>query len=210
MKGQFEYLYKIVNHKLFLLKTIRPCLTVKAALSVARSMILSLIDYGNIFLSGCTQEDKSDLQILQNKVLRCCLNIEDPMDINVLEMHDLLDLSLVDQRRTMQLLTLLNNISVNKMPLVEHERHRRHNDGLKIKLPIPKNEHVRQAPYYTGCKLGNNLPFHVRDLDLINAFKKEVKSMVRNNTIVLNLDNQKNKSFMLKNNSHHTRCSIFT
>ena len=32
MKGQFEYLYKIVNHKLFLLKTIRPCLTTKAAL----------------------------------------------------------------------------------------------------------------------------------------------------------------------------------
>ena len=54
MKGQFEYLYKIVNHKLFLLKTIRPCLTTKAALSVAKSMILSLIDYGNIFLTGCT------------------------------------------------------------------------------------------------------------------------------------------------------------
>ena len=51
VKGQFEYLYKIVNHKLFLLKIIRPCLSTKAALSVAKSMILSLIDYGNIFLT---------------------------------------------------------------------------------------------------------------------------------------------------------------
>ena len=59
MKGQFEYLYKIVSHKLFLLKTIRPCLTTKAALSVAKSMILSLIDYGNIFLTGCTLGDQS-------------------------------------------------------------------------------------------------------------------------------------------------------
>ena len=69
-------------------------------------------------------------------------------------LNDLLDLSLVDQRRTMQLLSLVEkNESANKMPLVEHERLTRHNDGLKIKLPIPKNEHSRQAPYYTECKL---------------------------------------------------------
>ena len=49
MKGQFEYSYKIVNHKRFLLKLIRPCLTIKAALDMARSMILCLIYYGNIF-----------------------------------------------------------------------------------------------------------------------------------------------------------------
>ena len=47
MEGQFEYLYKIVNHELFLLKLIRPCLTIKTVVSVARSM--SLIDYGNRF-----------------------------------------------------------------------------------------------------------------------------------------------------------------
>ena len=163
MKGQFEYLYKIVNYKLFLLKTIRPCLTIKAALSVARSMILSLIDYGNIFLTGCSQDDKSDLQILQNKVLRCCLKIQDPMEINVLEMHGMLDISMVDKRRVIQPLSLVKkNVLEDKIPLVEHERQTRHNDGLKIKLPIPKNEHVRQAPYYTGCKLWNNLPLHVR------------------------------------------------
>ena len=55
MKGQYEYLFKAVKHKFFLLKLIRPSLTIKAALEVARSMIFSLIDYGNIFLTGCTQ-----------------------------------------------------------------------------------------------------------------------------------------------------------
>ena len=96
MKGQFEYLYKSVNHKLFLLRILRPCLTVNAASNIARSMILSLIDYGNIFLTCCTQKDKSDLQILQNKILRCCLKIDDPLDQNILEMHNLLNILMVD------------------------------------------------------------------------------------------------------------------
>ena len=79
---------------------IRPCLTIKAALAVARNMILSLIDYGNIFLTGCTQGDKSDLQTLQNKILRCCLKIEDPLYINTIKMHNMLAISFVEQRRT--------------------------------------------------------------------------------------------------------------
>ena len=111
------------------------------------------------------------------------------MEINLLEMHDMLEISMVDKRRVMQLLTLIKNkISMGKIPLVEHERQTRHNDGLKIKLTIPKNEHVRHAPYYTGCQLWNNLPLNVRDLE-INAFKKEVKNMVKKNLIPLNIQN---------------------
>ena len=49
MKSFFDSMYKLVNHKLYLLKLIRTSLTVEAALAVGKSMILSLIDYGNIF-----------------------------------------------------------------------------------------------------------------------------------------------------------------
>ena len=47
MKSQYEYIFKAVNHKFFLLKLIRRSLTIKAALEVARSMIFSLIDYAH-------------------------------------------------------------------------------------------------------------------------------------------------------------------
>ena len=69
-------------------------------------MILSLIDYGNIFLTILTQEDKSDLQKLQNKVLRFCLDIVDPLDMDIIEMHNLVNVDLVEERRTYNLLTL--------------------------------------------------------------------------------------------------------
>ena len=183
MKSQYEYIFKAVNHKFFLLKLIRRSLTIKAALEVARSMIFSLIDYGNIFLTGCTQEDKSDLQTLQNKILRCSLNINDPMEIHTVEIHTMLDLRLIEQSRSIQLLTLIRkNVLLGKFPLVNHERNTRHNDGLKIKLPIPRNQHVRHSPYYTGCQLWNNLPIEIRESD-INVFKKEIKAMVNDNQI---------------------------
>ena len=182
-EGQYEYIFKTVNHKFFLLKLIRPSLTIKVAIDVARSMIFSLIDYGNVFLTGCTQEDKYDLKILQNKILRCCLKINDPMDISTLEMHNMLDLSMIDQRRTLQLLVIIkNNVSPGKFTLVDHDGNTRHNDGLKIKLPIPRSQHIRSSPYYTGCQLWNPLPLQIREMDITN-FKREIKTMVQNNLI---------------------------
>ena len=179
MKGQFEYLFKLVNHKLFLLRTIRPCLTIKAAVDIARSMILSLIDHGNVFLTCCTQANRQELQTLQNKILRCCLNIEDPLDMNIIEMHNMLNLDFVDKRRNIQLLTLVrSHVLENKFPMVNHERETRHNDGLKIKLPIPKNQQVKNTPYYTGASFWNNLPLDVRELDY-SKFLFEIKILNR-------------------------------
>ena len=183
MKGQYEYLFKLVNHKLFLLRTIRPCLTIKAAVDIARSMILSLIDYGNVFLTCCTQANRQELQTLQNKILRCCLNIEDPLDMNIIEMHNMLNLDFVDKRRNIQLLTLVrSHVLENKFPMVNHERETRHNDGLKIKLPIPKNQQVKNTPYYTGASFWNNLPLDVRELDY-SKFLSEIKTLNRQNRL---------------------------
>ena len=108
MKSFYESMYKLVNHKLYLLKLIMPSLTVNAALAVRKSMIISLIDYGNIFLTALTQEDQSDLQKLQNRVLRCCLDTVDPMDVNVIEMHNLVNVKLVDIRRKHNLLIMVH------------------------------------------------------------------------------------------------------
>ena len=144
-------------------------------------MILSLIDYGNIFLTCCTQKDKSDLQVLQNEILRCCLKIDDPLDQNILEMHNLFNILMVDQRRILQLLTLIKKSTLeNKLELVDHDRETRHNDGLK--LPIPKNQHVRYAPFYVGSACWNILPLHVSTLD-IAKFKTEIKNMLLAGTI---------------------------
>ena len=42
----------------------------KAALDIVKTMMCSIIDYGNIFIDTCTSQDLQDLQILQNSALR--------------------------------------------------------------------------------------------------------------------------------------------
>ena len=123
MKSVYDSMYKLVNHKLYLLKLIslRPSVTVNAALAVGKSMIISMINYGNIFLTSLIQEDKSDLQTLQNKILRCCLDIVDPLDMNVDEMHNLANVEFVDKRRTINLLTIVHKgVQGNNFDMIEH------------------------------------------------------------------------------------------
>ena len=172
-------MYKLVNHKLYLLKFIRPSLTIDAALAVGKSMILSIIDYGNIFLTCLTQEEKADLQKLQNKILRCCLNIVDPWDINTLEMHELVKVDFVDKRRTYNLLTMIHNgVKNNKYKMLDHNINTRYNDGYKIDLIRPRNEHVRKSSFYVGKSSWNDLNLEIRELD-INIFKKKIKEKVK-------------------------------
>ena len=92
-------------------------------------MILSLIDYGNIFLTSLTQEDQSDLQKLQKKILRCCLDITNPLDMNVIEMHNLANVEFVDKRRLNSLLTIVHKgVQGDNFVMVDHGVNTRFND----------------------------------------------------------------------------------
>ena len=158
----YDSMYNLVNHKLYLLKLIRPSLTVKAALIVGKSMIISLIDYWYIFLTTLTQEDKSDSQRLQNKILRCCLDIVDSMDINIAEMHNLVNIDFVDVQRTYSLLTVVHNrVKSNKFKMLNHDVKTRYNYGYKIDLIRPRNDKVRKSSLNVGTSLWNNLNLDV-------------------------------------------------
>ena len=43
--------------------SIRSYLTINASLSITKTMILHIIDYANIFLTGCSQKELDNLQI---------------------------------------------------------------------------------------------------------------------------------------------------
>ena len=45
------------------------------AVQILKTMFISVLDYGNIFLTGINREKFSDLQKLQNDAVRCCLGI---------------------------------------------------------------------------------------------------------------------------------------
>ena len=171
MRNTFDQIYKNASHKLYTYRLIRGSLTMFAATKVLKTMFVSVLDYGNIFLTGINQDKLYDLQKLQNDALRCCLNIND--------MHKQLNLHLLDHRRTVQLLTCVRKcIDNNYLPYVKPEDVILRNQSLEIKMPIPRNDTVKKSPYHWGSMIWNCLPQELRLSDNILLFKKQVYHML--------------------------------
>ena len=138
-KKHFSNTFKNVSHKLFILRKIRYMINTKAVLDVAKTMLCSIIDYGNIFLSSINEAELNDLQILQNNAIRCCYKISDPRDEHILELHVRANMKLVDTRRQKQILTCLwRNIKKGIVNIAEPIRQNRSAMAPTIYLPIPR------------------------------------------------------------------------
>ena len=68
-KRYFSTPFRNVSHKLYILRTVRPMLNKKASMDIVKTMICSIIDYENMFISSCSLQDLSDLQVLQNNAM---------------------------------------------------------------------------------------------------------------------------------------------
>ena len=69
------------------MRKIRYMISIMAALDITKTMLCSIIDYGNIFLSSCNNNNLDDLQVLQNHAIRCSYSIKNPMDVHILDLH---------------------------------------------------------------------------------------------------------------------------
>ena len=96
-KKHFSITFKNVSHKLYILRKIRYMINTKAALDVTKTMLCSIIDYDNIFLSSVNDADLNDLQILQNNAIRCYYGIPDPRDEHILDLHVRANMKLVNE-----------------------------------------------------------------------------------------------------------------
>ena len=151
----------------------------KAALDVAKTMLCSIIDYGNIFLSSINEADLNDLQILQNNAIRCCYKISDPRDehIILLELHVRANMKLVDIRRQKQILTCLwRNIQKGIVKTADPIRQNRSAMAPTIYLPIPRTL-FKKSVFYMGATYWNALPRNVRSCDDIGKFKLEISNI---------------------------------
>ena len=171
-KTFYNNTFKKISYKLFLLRRIRYMITEKAALDIIKTMLCSVIDYGNIFLSSCTDGELGDIQTLQNHALRCCYKISDPRDYHVNDLHLAANIVLVDKRRDRQILTCIwRNINKGFIKTKVPQRFTRATEGPTIYLPVPRTEVYKKSVFYYGSSMWNNLPLNVRMQDDIDSFK---------------------------------------
>ena len=114
-KSDMKQTIRTISQNVFMFKKIKPFLTNKSRLDVAKSMILSYFDYSNIFYGICTEDEKDDLQKLQNNFLRSALGINNPRDISNDDLHTDTCTLFLDKRRIMQLLVLFTKVYIMEL-----------------------------------------------------------------------------------------------
>ena len=65
---------ELISHKIYILSKIRKYITFEASIYIFKTMILSLIEYGDIIYNGTTQSNLDDIEKLFFRGLRICLN----------------------------------------------------------------------------------------------------------------------------------------
>ena len=82
-KPYINQVRRTASYKLKLLRRVRKLLTEQAAETIAKTMVIPTIDYGNMFLTGCNADDIGDLDVIHNHALRCAFNIYNPRDLHI-------------------------------------------------------------------------------------------------------------------------------
>lgn len=98
-----------VAFRLSQLSRIRSSITKGTALTLYKSMILTLFDYGSLFYSNTNASLISRLQILQNKGIRIICNL--PKRENTDLLHKNLNLLFLSERRQLHLLLMAHHLS---------------------------------------------------------------------------------------------------
>ena len=102
---------KRVTDKIYMLRKIGRYLTYKALSLIYKQVILPIIDYAGFLLIACNNDRKGDMQVMQNDALRFCNKSRRADRITLVEMHKKANLSSLEQRRCIQLLTLMYKMS---------------------------------------------------------------------------------------------------
>ena len=178
-KADLKQSMRTISQKFYMFKKIKYFLTKKAKLDVAKAMLLSYFTYGNIFYGVCNDEDRGDLQKLQNNILRAALEINNPRDISIVDLHIETNTLLLDKRRKLQLIVaIFKAVNSNSIKLKENVRNLRMFDGLVVELEHPNTTKFMKTPLYLGGELWNNLPAEVRNILDIEKFKCAVRRLL--------------------------------
>ena len=179
-KKYFSNIFKKNSYKLSLLRRIRYMVTLKASLDITKTMFCSIVDYGNILLSSCYEIDLKNIQTLQNHALRCCHNVQNYRYEHVLDLHNRLNVNMVNVRRKRQILTCIwRNIKKEIIKLAVPARETRYNDAPTIYLPEPKTELFKKSVFYYGQPYGTPYPVKL-DFLIMGAITEIKKKPVYN------------------------------
>ena len=143
-------------------------------LSIYKTMILPLFEYGGLFLSSCTDKEQTKLQRLQNQALRVIYKEDNYA--NVFELHNISNLLPLKLRREIALIKIMFNKVHNNQGLDPRTLNTRAHDGPLMVVPKPNSSRYRNSVAYRGPAAWNILDPNIRCIENKNNFVRAVKS----------------------------------
>ena len=162
-----------VSSKLKQFQRMRSFLNVKAALLVYKSMLLPILEYGDVFLTATTVKNRKRLQVLQNKGLRCALGLG--IDTSTEELHAEADLLMLKYRREQHVINFMYDFVCSNSHCMKAPSKgavtRSHKKKL-LKVRKPKTERFKKSLTYNGPTKWNALPLDLHQAEDKWEFKR--------------------------------------
>ena len=180
LNGLLVDVKKSVLNKLFTLRKLRKYITEKCSISIYKQTNLPIFDYVGFLLIACNKSDRQDLQVLQNDALRTCYNVRRRDHYSVSKLHRKSNLISLEQRRKIQLLSLMYIHKENPRNLRNRERHTREADRIVFHTEIYRNCKYQSSPYFKGAQLWSKLRLDLTKILCLITFKRELKKLYKN------------------------------
>ena len=125
-----------------------------------------------------TVRDVDKLQKLQNRCLRTCFDIYDPMETGIVRLHEMARVNTLSNRRDLHLLNVMFSLKLNNKYKKESMRVTRSTERYEFKTEILHKDIYAKSPFYKGVCLWNNIPLdcqrHVNGIYFKNTLKKHL------------------------------------
>ena len=158
----------------------RKFLNTKAALLVYKSMLLPMLEYGDIFLSAATVKNRKRLQVLQNKGLRCALGL--PIETSTDELHAEANLLKLKYRREIHLFNYMYDVASKGKNLslrTANAAVTRSQGKRSLKVRRPRTEKFKRSLAYHGPNRWNALPLDIHQAEDKWVFKRLARNWVQ-------------------------------
>ena len=191
----------MVSAKIKQLKRMRMFLNIKAAMLVYKNMILPILEYGNIFITAASKENRRKMQTLQNRALKVIHQVDRYYETDLI--HDGSNLLKLRYRREQHLLQFMYT-KRNDQSLRKPRRKgviTRAGTKCNFQLRKPNTEKYKRCSSYVGPKLWNRLPLSAQISDNGTIFKQKVLSILK--LRVKTIQNHKNTNDAADNDDNY-------
>ena len=168
-----ENCLKLISHKAYLLNKIRMYINMHTAVTIYKTMILPVMEYGDVIYDGANQKLLKNLQNSQNRILRVCVQRNHYTSMELL--HRLCKISMLKERRVLHINLYMFKQKDNSDIVNNRNVRTRAHDAILFTTVKPSNEKYKRNIFYKGALLWNNLTVAERKVDTYNVFKTQQK-----------------------------------